>query len=162
MYRHVFLNSALAGGEWPASRPCRFTLRGRSPQYALDVRMGGQDSRSVVYCSVLSLKSGHFSSGCNQHVKSTLFYARFMNCGSVTAICGPQIAKQSDLHQTVFANPQSLAIRNNLSCAKQSQSVCVISGFDKEGRAFPSVPLPTTRPTVSGCTELGELMAGHY
>jgi hypothetical protein len=61
-----------------------------------------------------------------------------------------------------FANPQGLAIRNYLSCAKESQSVCVISRCDIEGRVFPSVPLPTTRPTVSGCTELGELMAGHY
>jgi hypothetical protein len=25
VYIHVFLTSALAGGEWSASRPCRFT-----------------------------------------------------------------------------------------------------------------------------------------
>jgi hypothetical protein len=26
MYRHIFLSSVLAGGEWSASRPGRFTL----------------------------------------------------------------------------------------------------------------------------------------
>jgi hypothetical protein len=33
MYRsiHIFLTSALAGGEWSASRPCRFTPRERTP-----------------------------------------------------------------------------------------------------------------------------------
>jgi hypothetical protein len=32
VYRfHVLLTSALAGGEWSASRPCRFTLRERVP-----------------------------------------------------------------------------------------------------------------------------------
>jgi hypothetical protein len=28
---YVFLTSALVGGEWPASRPSRFTLRGKAP-----------------------------------------------------------------------------------------------------------------------------------
>jgi hypothetical protein len=28
---HVFLTSALIGGEWSASRPCRFTHRERTP-----------------------------------------------------------------------------------------------------------------------------------
>jgi hypothetical protein len=28
---HIYLTSALAGGEWPASRPCRFTPRKRAP-----------------------------------------------------------------------------------------------------------------------------------
>jgi hypothetical protein len=31
MYIHVFLTSALVGGEWPASRPGRFTPRERAP-----------------------------------------------------------------------------------------------------------------------------------
>jgi hypothetical protein len=28
---HTFLTSALDGGEWSASRPCRFTTRERAP-----------------------------------------------------------------------------------------------------------------------------------
>jgi hypothetical protein len=28
---HIFLTSALVGGEWPASHPCRFTLGERAP-----------------------------------------------------------------------------------------------------------------------------------
>jgi hypothetical protein len=32
----LFLTSALAGGEWPASRPGRFTPGGKSPRYPLD------------------------------------------------------------------------------------------------------------------------------
>jgi hypothetical protein len=28
---HILLTSALAGGEWSASRPCRFTLGERAP-----------------------------------------------------------------------------------------------------------------------------------
>jgi hypothetical protein len=28
---HIFLTLALAGGEWPASRPCRFTPGERAP-----------------------------------------------------------------------------------------------------------------------------------
>jgi hypothetical protein len=31
---HIFLTSALVGGEWSASRPCRFTP-GKSPRYPL-------------------------------------------------------------------------------------------------------------------------------
>jgi hypothetical protein len=31
VYIHIFLTSALAGGEWSASRPCRFTLGERAP-----------------------------------------------------------------------------------------------------------------------------------
>jgi hypothetical protein len=38
---HVFLTSVLAGGEWSASRPYRFT-----PEYPLDRRLGGPQSRS--------------------------------------------------------------------------------------------------------------------
>jgi hypothetical protein len=32
MYRSIFLTSALAGGEWSASRPCRFTPGERAPR----------------------------------------------------------------------------------------------------------------------------------
>jgi hypothetical protein len=39
-----FLTSALDGGEWLASRPCPFT-----PQYILDRRLGGPESRSGRY-----------------------------------------------------------------------------------------------------------------
>jgi hypothetical protein len=31
VYLHAFLASALDGGEWSASRLCRFTLRERAP-----------------------------------------------------------------------------------------------------------------------------------
>jgi hypothetical protein len=36
---HIFLISVLAGGEWSASRPGRFTLEERAP-YPLDRRLG--------------------------------------------------------------------------------------------------------------------------
>jgi hypothetical protein len=31
VYIHVFLTSAVVGGEWSASRPCRFTPEERTP-----------------------------------------------------------------------------------------------------------------------------------
>jgi hypothetical protein len=43
---HIFLTSALAGGEWSASRTGRFTPGGKSPRYPLD-RLGGPQSRSA-------------------------------------------------------------------------------------------------------------------
>jgi hypothetical protein len=36
----IFLNSTLAGGEWSASSPGRFTPGERAPQYPLDRRFG--------------------------------------------------------------------------------------------------------------------------
>jgi hypothetical protein len=42
---HVFLTSALVGGEWSDSRPGRFTP-GKSPRYPLDRRLGGPQNRS--------------------------------------------------------------------------------------------------------------------
>jgi hypothetical protein len=42
---HIFLTLALAGGEWSASHPSRFTPRGKSPRYPLDRRLGGLQSR---------------------------------------------------------------------------------------------------------------------
>jgi hypothetical protein len=41
VWTHIFLTSALVGGEWSASRPGRFTLG-----YPLDRRLGGPQSRS--------------------------------------------------------------------------------------------------------------------
>jgi hypothetical protein len=41
---HIFLTSALAGGEWSASRPGRFTP-GKEPRYSLDRRLDGPQSR---------------------------------------------------------------------------------------------------------------------
>jgi hypothetical protein len=38
---HIFLTSALAGGEWSASRS-----GGKSPRYPLDRRLGGPQSQS--------------------------------------------------------------------------------------------------------------------
>jgi hypothetical protein len=51
MYRSAFLTSALVGGEWSASRPCRVTLfpRKRAPWYSLDRRLSGSQSQSGRY-----------------------------------------------------------------------------------------------------------------
>jgi hypothetical protein len=43
---YIFLTSALAGGKWSASRPGRFTPRGRKPGYPLDRRLGGPQKKS--------------------------------------------------------------------------------------------------------------------
>jgi hypothetical protein len=48
----IFLTSATIGGEWSASRLSRFTLRGESPQYTLDRRLGEPQSRSGRYGEV--------------------------------------------------------------------------------------------------------------
>jgi hypothetical protein len=40
------LTSVLDGGEWSASRLCRFTPGGKSPRYPLYMRLGGPQSRS--------------------------------------------------------------------------------------------------------------------
>jgi hypothetical protein len=42
---HVFFTSALAGGGWPASRPCRFTC-GKKPRYPLQRRLGEAQNQS--------------------------------------------------------------------------------------------------------------------
>jgi hypothetical protein len=52
---HAFFTSALVGGEWSASRPCRFTLRGKSRMYPIDRRLGGPYSRSGRYAEVKNL-----------------------------------------------------------------------------------------------------------
>jgi hypothetical protein len=49
LYIHVFVISALVGGEWSALHPGRFnppSPRGRSPPYPWDVRLGGPHNRS--------------------------------------------------------------------------------------------------------------------
>jgi hypothetical protein len=45
IYPH-FLDSAVVGGEWSASRPGRFTPGGRAPRYPMDRRLRGAQSRS--------------------------------------------------------------------------------------------------------------------
>jgi hypothetical protein len=45
VYVHVFLTSALVGGEWSASRPGRFTP-GKGARYPLDRRLGMPQNRS--------------------------------------------------------------------------------------------------------------------
>jgi hypothetical protein len=45
-YIHVFLTSALVGGEWSASRPGRFTPQGKNLRYPLDRRLGGPQNWS--------------------------------------------------------------------------------------------------------------------
>jgi hypothetical protein len=42
----LFMTSALDGGEWSVSRPCRFYRRGKSPRYPLDTMLGGPQSQS--------------------------------------------------------------------------------------------------------------------
>jgi hypothetical protein len=46
VYIHIFLTSALVGGEWSASRPCRFTPRLKSPRYPLDRRLSEPQNRA--------------------------------------------------------------------------------------------------------------------
>jgi hypothetical protein len=46
VYNHIFLTSALDGGEWSAPRPCRFTPGERVPGFPLDRRLGGPQNRS--------------------------------------------------------------------------------------------------------------------
>jgi hypothetical protein len=36
----IFLTSALVGGEWSATRPCRFTSRAKEPRSMVDPRAG--------------------------------------------------------------------------------------------------------------------------
>jgi hypothetical protein len=43
---HVFLISALVGGEWSASRPGRFTAGEKASRYHLDRRLGWPQNRS--------------------------------------------------------------------------------------------------------------------
>jgi hypothetical protein len=54
-YIHVFLTSALVGGEWSVSTPCHLTLR-KGPRYPLD-KLGGPQSRSGRYEEVKILDS---------------------------------------------------------------------------------------------------------
>jgi hypothetical protein len=42
----VFLTVAVDGGDWSATRLCRFTPRGKSPQSPLDRSLGEPQSRS--------------------------------------------------------------------------------------------------------------------
>jgi hypothetical protein len=51
VYIHIFLTSALVGGEWSASRPCRFTP-GKELRYTFYRRLGGPQSRSGRYGEV--------------------------------------------------------------------------------------------------------------
>jgi hypothetical protein len=46
VYIHIFLTSALAGGEWSALRPGRFTSGEKSLRYPLDRSLGGPQNRS--------------------------------------------------------------------------------------------------------------------
>jgi hypothetical protein len=43
---HIFLTSALVGGEWSDRLNGRFTPQGKSPRYPLDSRLGGPQNRS--------------------------------------------------------------------------------------------------------------------
>jgi hypothetical protein len=55
---NVFLTSALAGGEWSASRPGRFTPGESAPpphRYPLDRSMSGPQSRFEIYGEVTIL-----------------------------------------------------------------------------------------------------------
>jgi hypothetical protein len=43
---HIFLTSALDGGEWSASRPGRCTPGKRAPRYPFDRKLGGPQNRA--------------------------------------------------------------------------------------------------------------------
>jgi hypothetical protein len=49
VYIHILLTLALDGGEWSASRPGRFTLRGKNAWYPLDRRLGMPQNQSGRY-----------------------------------------------------------------------------------------------------------------
>jgi hypothetical protein len=49
---HVSLSSVVVGGEWSASRSCRFTSGERAHSYPLDRRLGEPQSRSERYGEV--------------------------------------------------------------------------------------------------------------
>jgi hypothetical protein len=51
VYIHIFLTSALVGGEWSASRLCRFTP-GKEPPVPIVQEVGGPQSRSGRYGEV--------------------------------------------------------------------------------------------------------------
>jgi hypothetical protein len=58
---HIFLTSALVGGQWSASCPGRFMLRERTPRYPLDRRLGGpqaglDDIEKLKFLALLGLK----------------------------------------------------------------------------------------------------------
>jgi hypothetical protein len=52
VYIHVFLTSVLVGGEWSASRPCRFTPKKRRPGTHWIEGWVGPQSRSERYREV--------------------------------------------------------------------------------------------------------------
>jgi hypothetical protein len=54
VYIHIFLTSALLGGEWSASRSCRFTPGERAPRTYyivgwVDPRAGLEDVKKILY-----------------------------------------------------------------------------------------------------------------
>jgi hypothetical protein len=56
LYRFTFsCPPALVGGQWSASRPCRFTPRVKNPQYTLYRRLGGPQSLSGRYGQLKSV-----------------------------------------------------------------------------------------------------------
>jgi hypothetical protein len=54
---HIFLTSALVGGEWWAPRRSRFTSREKNPRYPLYRRLSGPQSRSAGHGEVKILAS---------------------------------------------------------------------------------------------------------
>jgi hypothetical protein len=54
---NVFLTFALVGGEWSASRPCRFTPGERAPGTHFIGRLGGPQSQSERHGEVKILDS---------------------------------------------------------------------------------------------------------
>jgi hypothetical protein len=58
---HIFLTSALAGGEWSASHPCRFTPGERAPRthwmgVGVDPRAGLHDVEKKKFLTLLGLE----------------------------------------------------------------------------------------------------------
>jgi hypothetical protein len=57
VYIHVFLASALVGGEWLASRPCRFTAGERaSGTHWIGASMGNMEKRKFFTLPELELR----------------------------------------------------------------------------------------------------------
>jgi hypothetical protein len=103
VYLHIFLTSALAGGEWSASRTSCFTFGEGSPQYPLDMRLGGPQSRSggcgdekilhptgtqTSTFSVVQPIASRYTYYTIPAPLSVLLSTKFMTHGRATELCG--------------------------------------------------------------------------
>jgi hypothetical protein len=89
VWLHVFLTSALDGGEWSVSRPCRFTPRETGPRYPLDRKQDGPQSRSgrSGACKILA-PAGNRTPGRPNHSPSQ-YRLSYPDCTSSRPALGP-------------------------------------------------------------------------